>query len=118
MKMLDSAGATTGSVNQTWIMSAGSVTISGINGNATTTSTLRTNGGVLTVDGGSNLTIGTTGRGDVIGGGGFVKNGAGTLTLGGTVANSYAGGTVVNAGSVIAGKVSALGGATSVVNVA
>lgn len=79
-------------------------------------STINNNGGRLTIAGVFNTTIGTTGRGDIIGGGGLTKNGAGTLTLGGTTANSYSGSTIVNQGPIIAAKANAFGTSALVLN--
>ena len=51
------------------------------------------------------LTVGGT----AVGTGQFVKDGAGTLILSGT--NTYTGGTIANAGTLVAGSVQAFGGA-------
>jgi autotransporter-associated beta strand protein len=74
--------------------------------------TVDNNGGALTVDGAHNTTIGngsTGGGGIMTGAGSLIKNGTGTLTLGGTAANTYLGGTIVNSGTVTANKANAFG---------
>src|SRR5207245_6087399 len=58
---------------------------------------------------------GTTGSGDIVGLGGLTKNGPGTLTLAGSVANSYTGVTTNNAGTILAGKANALGSSSQFV---
>ena len=90
---------------------AGSITFSGsFASGAPTKETMIMNGGQMVVDGAFNVTIGTSGRGDVTGTGSIItKNGAGTLTLGGSVANTYSGGTFINNGSVVAAKTAAFG---------
>jgi autotransporter-associated beta strand protein len=96
------------SASQTFNAAAGGLTFSGAY--VGTASTLNNNGGRLTVDGAFDTTIGlSTGRGDVVGTGGITKNGNGTLTLGGTNANTYSGGTIINAGTILAAKANALG---------
>lgn len=74
-------------------------------------STVDNNGGTLTVDGAQDVTIGIAGAtyGDLVGAGGLLKTGAGTLTLGGSAANTYSGGTTINEGTILAGKANALG---------
>ncbi|MEI4505950.1 autotransporter-associated beta strand repeat-containing protein [Sphingopyxis sp. CCNWLW253] len=79
-----------------------------LNNFATTDVTLGANGGVIDTDG---YNIGISPR--FIGAGGLVKDGSGTLRLGG--ANSYAGATLVNAGTLIVnGDQSAATGLTTV----
>jgi autotransporter-associated beta strand protein len=108
MAMFSSSGVTGPTAAQTWSAAAGDLIISGIY--LGTRFTVNNNGGMLTIDGAFNTTIGSpTGRGDMIGAGGLTKNGNGTLTLGGTVSNSYSGGTIINSGSVIANKSGAFG---------
>lgn len=110
MRMFSSTATTGIGASQTWSAFAGDLVFSGIYG--TVQASVALNGGNLTIDGAFNTTIGSpAGRGDIIpgtaAGGGLIKAGAGTLTLGGTIANSYTGATVINAGTVVAGKVDA-----------
>jgi autotransporter-associated beta strand protein len=108
LTMLTSSGLPGAAAAQTWNAASGSLLFSGIySGSATT---VNNNGGRLTVDGAFDTTIGSpTGRGDITGTGGLTKNGAGNLTLGGTVANGYTGGTIINAGTITAAKANAFG---------
>ncbi len=101
--------------SQTFNAAAGDLIISGAyNGS---TATIANNGGRLTVDGAFDTTIGSSGRGDITGTGGLTKNGAGTLILGGTANNTYSGGTILNAGTLLAAKSGAFGnGGTMVLN--
>jgi autotransporter-associated beta strand protein len=118
MAMFSPIAGTGAGAAQTWMAAAGNMIFSGIyNGGATSRATVTNNGGRLTIDGAFNTTIGSaTGRGDIRGAGGLTKNGAGTLTLGGTLPNDYSGGTVINAGRIIANKPNALGTGPLVLN--
>jgi autotransporter-associated beta strand protein len=81
--------------------------------------TINMNGGAMVVDGvsGTTTTIGTTGSGIISGTlSTLTKNGAGTLILGGTSANTYTGGTIVNSGTVTASKATAFGTGSLTVN--
>jgi fibronectin-binding autotransporter adhesin len=87
---------------QTWNAAAGNLIFSGIYKG--TPATVDNNGGMLTISGGFNTTIGATigtntGRGDIVGVGGLTKTGSGTLFLGGANANTYSGGTILSAGT-------------------
>ncbi|HMJ91946.1 MAG TPA: autotransporter-associated beta strand repeat-containing protein, partial [Candidatus Acidoferrum sp.] len=108
-RMFTSAGAAGAGAAQTISAASGDIIFSGNYPGTSTNSTIHNNGGDLTVDGTFNTTVGTTGRGDIFGPGGLVKNGAGRLTLGGTMANTYSGGTVLNAGTATLAKANALG---------
>lgn len=77
------------------------------NGYTLTGSTLTMNGSVVTVDNGMNATIGSVVAGTV----GLIKNGSGTLVLGG--ANTYGGGTIVNGGMLRVGSDANLGAVPS-----
>jgi autotransporter-associated beta strand protein len=112
VSMFSSAGGTGSTAAQTWNGGSGGFIFSGIyNG---TKSTVNNSGGTLTIDGSGNTTIGSpTGRGDIIGAGGLIKNGSGTLTLGGTVANTYSGGNIINNGTLLAAKQNAIGSGNS-----
>src|ERR1043166_5537689 len=100
---------------QTWNAAGGGLIFSGIY--SASSATINNNGGRLSFDGTFNITIGNTnldgsgatGRGDIVGTGGLTKSGSGTLRLGGNTANSYSGTTIVNAGTLLAGKANALG---------
>lgn len=108
MSLFSSAGGTGSGAAQTWNGGTGGFLFSGVYNGAK--NTINNSGGTLTIDGSGNTTIGSaTGRGDIIGAGGLIKNGSGTLTLGGTVANSYTGGTTINAGTLLAAKQNAIG---------
>ncbi len=93
---------------QTFNAAGGDIVFSG--NHPTGRSTVNNNGGTITVDGAHNVTIGSSGStfGDLIGAGGLVKNGSGTLSLGGSAANTYSGGTTLNLGTILAGKANAL----------
>jgi len=97
------------SAAQTVNAAAGGFIFSGAFNNSAA-NTFNNNGGRLTIDGAFDTTIGiATGRGDLVGAGGLTKNGTGTLILGGTNANTYSGGTIINAGTILAAKANALG---------
>lgn len=64
------------------------------------------NSGTFGINRGDDFTFGNV----ISGGGKFVKDGAGALTLGGT--NTYSGGTVLNSGTLALGNARALGAAT------
>src|SRR5436190_1680605 len=79
------------SAAQTWTAAAGDTTLA---------ASIANGGNLLSVAGARNTRI----VGGVSGSGGIVKNGAGTLTLSGSVANSYTGNTSVNAGTLALNK--------------
>jgi autotransporter-associated beta strand protein len=108
--LFGNTGFSGSSASQTWNAAAGNLVISGAYGaGGGTDTTLNNNGGRLTIDGAFNTTIGiSTGRGDISGSGGLTKNGSGTLTLGGTIANSFSGVTILNSGNLTLAKVNAL----------
>ena len=108
-RMFSAAGTSGAGASQTINAAAGDILFTGIYPGTSTNSTINNNGGTLTVDGAFNTTIGTTGRGDIVNTGGLIKDGAGTLTLGGTLANTYSGPTIINSGRLVANKVNALG---------
>ena len=106
--MFSSAGAAGSGAAQTFNAAGGNLVFSG--NHPAGRSTVNNNGGALTVDGAYNVTIGIAGAtyGDLVGAGGLIKNGTGTLTLGGTAANTFSGGTTLNAGKIVAAKANAL----------
>ena len=83
--------------SQTWNAAAGNLAIGGIVNLA--------NANSLTIAGGFNTSISNIVRGS----GSFIKQGAGTLTFGGTAANTFTGGVTILGGNVIAAKTNALG---------
>jgi fibronectin-binding autotransporter adhesin len=106
--MFTNIGGTGAGAAQKWIAAAGPMVFSGI---MTTRSTVNNNGGLLTIDGAFDTTIGIPGaaNGDIIGAGGLTKIGTGTLKLGGTLANVYAGRTTITDGTILADKNNAFG---------
>jgi autotransporter-associated beta strand protein len=100
---------------QTWNAASGPIVVTGIYGGSA--NTVANNGGRLTVSGAFDTTIGSpTGRGDIVGTGGLTKSGLGTLTLGGTVANTYSGLTILNQGTLKAAKANAFGTGSLLLN--
>ena len=73
--------------------------------------TLGAGGGTFDVDAAKNLTYAA----NIAGAGGLTKTGAGTLTLSG--ANTYAGGTSLNAGTLVVGSDTALGDAAGALTI-
>ena len=108
LTLFTSTGIAGAGAAQTLNAAAGNLVFSG--NHPAGRSTINNNGGTVTVDGAHNVTIGISGAtyGDLIGTGGLIKNGAGTLTLGGTAANTFSGGTTLNAGTILAAKANAL----------
>jgi autotransporter-associated beta strand protein len=109
LTLFTSTGIAGAGAAQTFNAAAGPLIFSG--NHPAGRSTVNNNGGTVTIDGAYNVTIGIGGAtyGDLIGTGGLIKNGAGTLTLGGTAANTFSGGTTLNSGTIVAGKPNALG---------
>jgi fibronectin-binding autotransporter adhesin len=94
------------------------------NGNTTTLAapwTINLNGASnLTFTGSANISVGASGPGAIVNtntgsNGGLIKSGSGTLTLGGTAANTYIGTNQINAGTVLAGKVNAFGSGNALI---
>jgi autotransporter-associated beta strand protein len=114
IKFFTYAGGSSTAASQTFNAAAGNLVFSGVfNGASATLPAIEMNRGTLTVDGAFDTTIGTTGRGDIVdtaGAGGLIKNGTGTLTLGGTAPNRFNGPVQVNAGTLVLNKVGALSG--------
>lgn len=108
LKIYSANGFAGSSAAQTWNAVAGNLFITGAyKGSA---ATVDNNGGRLTIDGTYNTTIGAAnGRGNIVGVGGLTKGGTGTLFLGGTNANTFSGGTIINVGAIVATKANALG---------
>jgi len=105
--------------NQTWNAASGGLTFSGNFVNKATVPVLNNTTATpftLTIDGGQNTTLGSAGQPGIIAGLiGITQNGAGTLTLGGTAANTFSGVNRINAGSIVAAKPAALGSGNALV---
>jgi len=99
----------------TWNAAAGNMVFNGNNNAPGFLWTINLNGAsALTIDGAKNITIGSSGPGQIVNTNvgtftGIIKQGSGMLTLGGTAANTFVGTNFINAGTVLAAKVNALG---------
>jgi autotransporter-associated beta strand protein len=82
--------------DQLWSATAGNLAINGL---------LDLNDNALTIAGNYNVTINNR----IQDTGELIKNGLGTLTLGGTTANTFSGGLTINSGTVTVAKANALG---------
>ncbi|MBE1159678.1 autotransporter-associated beta strand repeat-containing protein [Dyella acidiphila] len=100
-----SIGAGTNDPSNLVLQSGGALEYTGATNTTDRGFTLGTGGGQVAVDQAATT---LTDSGTVIGAGGLTKNGAGTLVLSG--ANTYTGGTIVNAGTLQAGSAQAFGG--------
>jgi autotransporter-associated beta strand protein len=114
---INASPATTSATGRTYTFSEGIILGNTqtwtVNNNGTGTTLLSATGGVS----GSGQNLGITGTGNVTisgtvatGTGNLTKSGTGILTLGG--ANTYSGGTFLNAGTILAGNNAALGTGT------
>jgi autotransporter-associated beta strand protein len=99
-------GSSGAGASQTWTAGSGNLVISNTYSSG---SSVNNNGGTLTIGGSFDTIFSSNSRGDITGAGGLIKSGTGNLTLGGTNANTFSGGVTINAGTIIAGKASALG---------
>ena len=120
IKLLDNSGLAGSGAAMTWNAAAGSMVFNGNNTAPATPWTINLNGAsALTIDGAFNVSVGTSGPGQIVntagGTTGIIKNGAGTLFLGGTAANTFSGVNTLNAGKITAGKANALGAGNALV---
>lgn len=113
-RMFTSAGGSGAGAAQTINAAAGQIVFTGAYPGTSTNVTINNGGGMLTIAGAHNVTIGTTGRGDISGAGGLTKIDSGTLLLGGSLPNVYTGPTIISGGAVIANKDNAYGNLSSV----
>jgi autotransporter-associated beta strand protein len=111
VKLFTNAGGSGG--GQIFNAAAGNIVFTGNNAAQVGTSayTIDNNGGTLTNTGSFNITIGNAGatKGNIVGSGGLYKSGAGTLTLGGNLDNTYSGGTTIEQGKIVIAKNNAFG---------
>jgi autotransporter-associated beta strand protein len=120
IKLLDNSGNAGPGAAMTWNAAAGNMVFNGVP-NTSSPWTLNLNGAAaLTINGSFNVSIGTSGPGQIVNTNvgtttGFIKNGTGSLFLGGTVANTFAGTSFLNAGKIIAGKADALGAGNALI---
>lgn len=116
VRLFTSAGGSGAGAAQTFNAAAGPLVFSGIYPAASTNATVFNGGGTLTIAGAFDTTIGLPGgRGNIIGAGGLTKIGAGTLTLGGTLPNTYTGPTTITEGRVVAAKDNAFGSLSALI---
>jgi len=109
MTLFSATGTSGSGAAQTFNAAGGNLVFSG--NHPSGRATVNNNGGTLTVAGAYDVTIGISGAtyGNLTGAGGLIKNGTGTLWLGGSAANTFSGGTTLSAGAIVAGKANALG---------
>jgi len=120
VKLLDSSGDAGSGAAMTWNAAAGHMIFNGAP-SASSPWTINLNGAsALTISGSFDVSIGTSGAGQVVNTNvgtttGFIKNGTGSLFLGGTAANTFVGTNFLNAGKIVAGKADALGSGNALV---
>ena len=121
VKLTSNSGIAGAAAAMVFNAAAGDLIFNGNNNAPTAPWTINLNGASnLTFSGANNITIGSSGPGQIVNTNvgtfsGLVKNGAGTLTLGGTAANTFVGTNVINAGMVLAAKVDAFGAGNALV---
>jgi autotransporter-associated beta strand protein len=114
IKLLNNSGLAGPGAAMTWNAAAGHLIFNGANTAPGAPWTINLNGAsALTIDGAFNISVGTSGPGQIVNTEGtttgIIKNGTGTLFLGGTAANTFSGVNTLNAGKITAGKADALG---------
>jgi autotransporter-associated beta strand protein len=121
IKLTSNSGIAGAAAAMVFNAAAGDLIFNGNNNAPATPWTINLNGASnLTFSGAANITIGSSGAGQIVNTNvgtfsGLIKNGAGTLTLGGTNANTFVGTNVINAGMVLAAKVDAFGAGNALV---
>jgi hypothetical protein len=121
IKLTSNSGIAGAGAAMTWNAAAGDMIFNGNNNAPATPWTINLNGAsALTIDGSFNITIGSSGPGQIVNTNvgtttGLIKNGSGTLSLGGTAANTYVGTNKVNNGTVLGAKVNAFGSGNALV---
>jgi autotransporter-associated beta strand protein len=121
IKLTSATGIAGAAAGMVFNAAAGGLVFNGNNNAPATPWTINLNGASnLTFTGSQNITVGSSGPGQIVNTNlgtfsGLVKNGTGTLFLGGTAANTFVGTNFLNQGSILAGKVDALGAGNALV---
>jgi len=121
VKLTSGTGIAGAGAAMTWNAAAGNMVFNGNNNAPAAPWTINLNGAsALTIDGAFNITIGSSGPGQIVNTNvgtstGLIKNGTGTLTLGGTAANTYTGTNFLNNGTILAAKADALGAGNAII---
>lgn len=120
IKLLNNGGLAGPGAAMTWNAAAGSMVFNGNNTAPGAPWTINLNGAsALTMDGAFNISVGTSGPGQIVNTEGtttgIIKNGTGTLFLGGTAANTFSGVNTLNDGKLTAGKADALGAGNALI---
>lgn len=121
IRMTSNSGVSGAAAAMVFNAAAGDMVFNGNNNAPSAPWTINLNGASnLTFTGNANITIGSSGPGQIVNtntgfNGGLVKSGAGTLTLGGTAANTFLGTNTLNAGMILAAKANALGAGNALI---
>jgi autotransporter-associated beta strand protein len=121
IKLTSNSGIAGAGAGMVFNAAGGDMVFNGNNNAPSAPWTINLNGATnLTFDGSFNITIGSSGPGQIVNTNvgtfsGLVKNGAGTLTLGGTAANTYVGTNRINVGTILAAKADALGSGNALI---
>lgn len=120
VKLVSATGVQGAGAAQTWNAAAGNLVFNGTNQTGFGWTVNLNGASALTIDGAFNTTIGIASGGQIVNtntgaNGGLIKSGTGTLTLGGTLANTFIGVNIINSGKILAGKANALGSGNNLI---
>jgi autotransporter-associated beta strand protein len=123
VKLTSNTGIAGPGAAMTFNAAAGPLVFNGNNNAPAAPWTINLNGATaLTFEGSFDITIGSSGPGQILNTNspanpntGLIKNGSGTLTLGGTAANTFTGTNTINAGRILAAKANALGSGNALI---